>query len=430
MTKKLFLQTYGCQMNVRDSEEVTGLLLEQGYRLTDTEAEADVILYNSCSVREHAEHRVWSNVGRLKELKAQRPELIIGVMGCMAKAQRDLIFKRMPHVDFISGPAQLYEVPELISAIMEERRPMAAIQEKKRPQFQHVAYHAGKVTALVTIMEGCNKVCSYCIIPYTRGPEVSRPPEQVLEETRQLADAGYREVMLLGQNVNSYGQGLTPSITFADLLRQVDALPGIERIRFTTSHPWDAVETLFEAMRECEHVCEHLHLPVQSGSDKVLNKMRRGYTAKEYLNKLALLREKVPGVAISTDLIVGFPGETEEDFEGTLELMREAQFDSAYMFTYSPRPFAASSRFPDDVPQEVKGRRLQEIMALQDQISNRKNQTHQGEVVEVLVEEPGMGRTRTNHKVYFPKDGIRAGELVQVHVDRIRGHSFVGQVVA
>ena len=416
-------------MNVRDSEEVTGLLLERGYALTESQKEADVILYNTCSVRGQAEDRVWSNVGYLKGLKAQRPELIIGVMGCMAKAQRGEIFQRMPHVDFISGPAQLYQVPELIETIWEERKPMAAIQEKRRQEFQTISYHSGKISALVTIMEGCDKVCSYCIIPYTRGPEVSRPPEQVVSEVRQLADRGYREVMLLGQNVNSYGKRLSPELTFPDLLAQVNAVPGIERIRFITSHPWDAVEGLFSAMRDLEHLCEHLHLPVQSGSDQILEKMRRGYTAGEYLEKLTLLRRMVPGVTVTTDLIVGFPGETEADFEATVRLVEQARFDSAFIFSYSPRPFAAASRWPDDVPREVKEGRLQKLLALQEEISRSEGERSIGQVVEVLVEEPGMGRSRTNRKVYFPADGTSAGELAQVRVDSIRSHSFVGERV-
>jgi tRNA-2-methylthio-N6-dimethylallyladenosine synthase len=420
-------------MNVRDGEEVTGLLLNQGYTLTESEEGADVILFNTCSVREHAEHKVWSNVGALKGLKARRPELVIGVMGCMAKAQKEEIFRRLPHVDFISGPAQLYEVPELIEAIWEERRPMVAIQEKRRPEFQQISYHSGNVTALVTIMEGCDKLCSYCIIPYTRGPEVSRPPEQVLEEVRDLVGRGYKEVMLLGQNVNSYGRRLSGEqgravrgTAFPELLEQVNAVPGIERIRFITSHPWDAVEKLFEAMRDLSHVCEHLHLPVQSGSDSVLERMRRGYTAGEYLEKVELLRRYLPEIAVTTDLIVGFPGETEEDFEATLRLAREAQFDSAFIFAYSPRPFSAASRWEDDVPREVKERRLQTLLRLQEGISSLKDRGYLGRQVEVLVEEQGMGRTRMNRKVYF--EGASApGDLVQVQVEGIRGHSLLGK---
>ena len=462
--KKLFIETYGCQMNVRDSEEVTGLLLEKGYALADSEEKADVILFNTCSIREHAEDRVWSNVGALKEMKKQRPELIIGVMGCMAKAQNQKIFKRMPHVDFISGPAQLYEVPKLIESIWESRRAtskehendggcetvstlhrVAAIQEKRRSEFQTVSYHAGKVSALVTIMEGCDKVCSYCVVPYTRGPEVSRPPEQVVAEVEKLAGQGFKEVMLLGQNVNSYGRrlsgepfapvrplagsGRTERVTFPELLAQVNAVPGIERIRFITSHPWDAVEELFDAMRDLPRVCEHLHLPVQSGSDRVLERMRRNYSCAEYLRKLEALRARVPQVAVTTDLIVGFPGETEEDFEATLRLVERARFDSAFIFSYSPRPFAAASRWEDDVPAEAKDRRLQALLALQERITREATQGYLGREVEVLVEEPGMGRTRTNRKAYFPADGEGAGDLVTIKVEGIRGHSFMGERV-
>ena len=440
--KRLFVQVYGCQMNVRDSEEVVGLLLEKGYALTQSEKEADVLLYNTCSVREHAEDKVWSELGVVRELKRQRPELIIGVMGCMAKAQRETIFKRMPHVDFISGPAQLYEVPEIIETIYEERRPMMAIQEKRRSEFQSISYHSGKVTALVTIMEGCDKVCSYCIVPYTRGPEVSRPPEQVVEEVERLADQGFREVTLLGQNVNSYGRRLPGEtgkvqreVTFPQLLARVDAVQGIERVRFITSHPWDAVENLFFAMRDLPKVCEHLHLPVQSGSNPILERMRRGYTAQEYLEKLRLLRQTIPGVSVTTDIIVGFPGESEEDFEATVRLMEEAQFDSAFMFTYSPRPFAAASHWPDDVPREVKERRLQSVIKLQEGIGRSKDEQFVGQVVEVLVEEQaclpgrqGMGRTRTNRKAFFQPDCASPGDIVHVKVEGIRGHSLVGRI--
>jgi tRNA-2-methylthio-N6-dimethylallyladenosine synthase len=304
------------------------------------------------------------------------------------------------------------------------------------------------------IMEGCDKVCSYCVVPYTRGPEVSRPPEQVIGEVQKLAGQGFREVMLLGQNVNSYGrrmsgeplvlrsfdlaqdqhertgaQGERRRMAFPDLLAQVNEVPGIERVRFITSHPWDAVEELFDAMRDLPHVCEHLHLPVQSGSDGVLERMRRGYTAEEYLNKLELLRARVPEVAVSTDLIVGFPGETEEDFEATLRLVKAARFDSAFIFSYSPRPFAAASRWEDDVPAEVKNRRLQALLALQERISKEEGERRIGETVEILVEEPGMGRTRTNRKAYFEANGEKAGELVNIRVNGIRGHSFMGERV-
>ncbi len=424
-------------MNVRDSEEVTGLLLGKGYALAESEETADVLLYNTCAVRDHAEDKVWSELGRVRAMKRARPELVVGVMGCMAQSQRESIFRRAPQVDFISGPAQLYDVPELIESILEERRPMAAIREKRRAEFQAIAYHAGRVTALVTVMEGCDKVCSYCIVPYTRGPEVSRPPEQVVAEVEDLARRGYREVTLLGQNVNSYGRrfpGENGSARrgeesgFPGLLRRVNGIPGIERIRIITSHPSDAVEGLFAAMRDLDRVCEHLHLPVQSGSDRVLERMRRGYTAGEYLEKLAMLRRIVPGAAVSTDLMVGFPGETAEDFEATLRLTESARFDSAFIFKYSPRPFASSARWGDDVSEEEKNRRLQSLLRLQERISREEAERRVGQEVEVLVEEPGMGRTRTNRKAYFPGGSEAAGDLVNVRVEGVRGQSFMGRV--
>ncbi len=463
-------------MNVRDSEEVVGLLLQKGYALTESDKEADVILLNTCSVRSHAEDKVWSLLGTLRKVKAARKDLVIGVMGCMAKSQRGTIFQRAPYVDFISGPSQLYEVPELIEAVYRSRgvvgdgdsggcdstalmQPLTpppvlsaeggsvrktdptskgwikagggvmAIQQKRRAEFKTISYHASPITAYVTIMEGCDKVCSYCIIPYTRGPEVSRPAEQILDEVKQLVAEGYKEVMLLGQNVNSYGKRLTPQSTFSDLLAKVDAIPGIERVRFITSHPWDAVEDLFEAMASLKHICEHLHLPVQSGSDHVLERMRRGYTASEYLEKVALLRKKVPDAAVTTDVIVGFPGETDADFEATLRLVEAARFDSAFMFNYSPRPFAAASRWADDVPMEVKDRRLQTLLALQERISSAAAERWLGSTVEVLVEEQGMGRTRTNRKVYFAEDGPVPGALLHVQVEGVRGQSLIGKVV-
>ncbi len=450
--RKLWVCTYGCQMNFRDSEEVVGLLLDRGYTLTEEDTQADVILLNTCSVREHAEDKVWSLLGVLRKLKTRNPELVIGVMGCMAKSQRGTIFQRAPYVDFISGPSQLYEVPDLLEGVYEKRRasgdgegscdsaasmkPLMAIQLKKRAEFKTISYHANPVSAFVTIMEGCDKVCSYCIIPYTRGPEVSRPAEQIVDEVATLAGEGFKEVMLLGQNVNSYGTRFNEDplgqakgerkTNFSQLLAQVNAIPGLERIRFITSHPWDAVEELFDAMSSLEKVCEHIHLPVQSGSDEVLRRMRRGYTADDYLQKLARLRTRVPGVAVTTDIIVGFPGETDADFDKTVEVMEKARFDSAFMFNYSPRPFAAASKWEDDVPMDVKDARLQRIIALQERISREEGEKRIGETVEVLVEEPGMGRSRINRKAYFPANGEKAGEIVRVRIDSIRGQSFVG----
>jgi len=439
MEKKLFLHSYGCQMNVRDGEEVAGLLMKQGFALAASQQEADVLLFNTCSVREHAEDRVWSNVGALKILKAQRPELIIGILGCMAQAHKQTIFRRMPHVDFVAGPANLYDVPELIAAIEEERQPMLAVHNRRRPEFQQIAYHSHEsVSAMVTIMEGCDKFCTYCIIPFTRGREISRPAAQVLEEVRGVVERGFREVMLLGQNVNSYGRRLPAGeqTTFPALLRQVNEVPGLERIRFITSHPHDANEAMFAAMRDGEHVCEHLHLPVQSGSDRVLARMQRGYTFDEYVAKVEALRRAVPEIALSTDVIVGFPGETDEEFQETLRLMETVRFDSAFMFTYSPRPLAKASAWEDDVPTAMKGRRLQTLLALQEEIAHARDLACVGRLVEVLVEGPSAkdptqmtGRARDNRHVVFPGAHDLVGQLVRVRAEAVRGHTLAGVLV-
>ncbi len=438
MTKRLHVTSYGCQMNVRDGEEVAGLLMREGYALAPSPDEADVILFNTCSVREHAEDRVWSNVGALKTLKASRPELIIGILGCMAQAHQETIFRRMPHVDFVAGPASLYDVPELIETIQEERRPQLAVARRRRPEFQQVSYHASGVSAFVTIMEGCDKFCTYCIIPFTRGREVSRPAEQVVAEVEEVVRQGFKEVMLLGQNVNSYGRRRLSGAptTFPQLLRRVNAVPGLERIRFITSHPHDADDAMVAAMRDAEHVCEHLHLPVQSGSDAVLARMRRDYTAADYLAKVAALRRAVPEVALSTDIIVGFPGETEEDFEATRRLLETVRFDSAFMFNYSPRPMAKASQWENDVPPEVKDRRLQALLALQETIGRERDRAWLGRTVEVLAEGPSpknpadwTGRARDNRHVVFPGGLELTGQLVRVRVHEIRGHTLVGTVM-
>ena len=440
--KKLFLHSYGCQMNVRDGEEVAGLLKQEGFALADRQEEADVLLFNTCSVREHAEDRVWSNVGALKTLKQRRPEVVIGILGCMAPAHKKTIFRRMPHVDFVAGPANLYDVPELIEAIWEERRPMLAVHNRRRPEFQQIAYHAGAVTALVTIMEGCDRFCTYCIIPFTRGREVSRPAAQIVTEVEEVVRQGFKEVMLLGQNVNSYGrrfsgEGTVPfgGSPFPELLTQVNAVPGLERLRFITSHPRDANKQMFAVMRDGERICEHLHLPVQSGSDRVLTRMRRGYTADEYVAKIEQLRQMISEIALSTDLIVGFPGETEEDFHATRRLMETVRFDSAFIFKYSPRPLSRASQWADDVPRQVKERRLAELLALQERISQEKDCAYLGRTVEVLVEGPSpkdprqmTGRTRCNRHVVFPGGADLVGHLVHVRVDSIRGHTLAGEI--
>jgi len=473
MTQSIYLQTYGCQMNERDSEEILGMLVAQGYALVDREEEADVILLNTCSVRAHAEERAFGKMGLMQKLKRERPGLVLGILGCMAKAQREEVFRRLPQVDLVAGPAEIYDLPELLAGVAERRQQgrlgasarVLAIDRKVRPLDRRPAtdYRTGGITAFVTIMEGCDKKCAYCIVPTTRGQEVSRPLEEILDEIQQLVRAGYRQVTLLGQNVNSYGKrfpdgtgwvgpgrrrallqlGDRPEAAVADaprlvdfpaLLRAVDAKTSIERVRFTTSHPFDAHEELFRAMAECRSVCEYLHLPVQSGSDRILRKMRRGYTAESYLEQIARLRALVPHVALSTDIIVGFPGETEADFEATRALMDRVRYDSAFVFKYSPRPGTEAAGWIDDVPQTVKERRNQAILELQARISREQLETWVGREVEVLVEERNrrgqlMGKSRRNTTVVVDGPDALIGELVLARVARVTDTTLIGDVV-
>ena len=462
----VYLQTYGCQMNERDSEEILGMLTAQGYTVVADEEAADVILLNTCSVRAHAEERAFGKMATLRELKRARPDLVLGVLGCMAKAQREEIFRRLPHVDVVAGPAEIYDLPDLLAKVAETRQgalgpvgaQLLAIDRKVRPLDRRPAtdYRRGRVSAFVTIMEGCDKKCAYCIVPTTRGQEVSRPLEEILDEVQQLTRAGYRQVTLLGQNVNSYGKRFPDGsgyrgpgfrrrlleseagarlVDFPALLHAIDAKTSIERVRFTTSHPFDAHAELFRAMAECRSVCEYLHLPVQSGSDRVLRAMRRGYTVEAYRAKVARLRAFVPDVALSTDIIVGFPGETEADFGATAAFMAAIEFDSAFIFKYSPRPGTEAARWADDVPRPVKESRNQALLALQAGISRRKLEGWIGREVEILIEERNRrgqlaGRSRQNVNVVCDGPDAGIGELVGVRVQRATATTLIGEPVS
>jgi tRNA-2-methylthio-N6-dimethylallyladenosine synthase len=477
MTRAVYLQTYGCQMNERDSEEILGMLTAQGYAVVDREEEADVILLNTCSVRAHAEERAFGKMGLMQKLKRERPELVLGILGCMAKAQREEVFRRLPQVDLVAGPAEIYDLPDLLAGVAERRQRaghgpgsrVLAIDRKVRPLDRRPAtdYRVDQVAAFVTIMEGCDKKCAYCIVPTTRGQEVSRPVDEILDEVQQLARTGYRQVTLLGQNVNSYGKRFPdgsgwvgpakrrallqlearpdtavappeapdgPRLAdFPALLRAIDGKTSIDRVRFTTSHPFDAHEELFQAMAECPAVCEFLHLPVQSGSDGVLRAMRRGYTVQRYLGQIGRLRELVPGVALSTDIIVGFPGETEADFDATCDLMERVRYDSAFVFKYSPRPGTEAAGWRDDVPQPVKERRNQAVLALQERISRDKLEAKVGAEIEVLVEERNRrgqltGKSRTNTTVVLEGPDALIGQLIGVHVHRVTGTTMIGEL--
>src|SRR5437763_704461 len=403
MTKKLFIETVGCQMNVLDSELVVGSLRRQGYTLTDEATDADVILFNTCSVRQHAEDKIYSALGRLRGHKQRHPDKVIGVLGCMAQKDQERILRRAPHVDILCGTGQLARLPELIAAVESSGERQTALSlarnEASRPEVEasfesydpmrDPSMRPSPFQAYVRIMIGCDKFCTYCIVPSVRGPEQSRHPEQIAMEVRQLADEGCKEITLLGQTVNSYkydlGDGRT--VRLSDLLERIQNTPGIERIKFITNFPRDMGDDLLDAVRELPRVCTYLHVPAQSGCNDVLKRMKRLYTVEYYRDMLARCRARVPGVAVSSDFIVGFCGETEESFARTCELVRTAGFKNSFIFKYSPRPSTkADELFPDDVPEETKKRRNNDLLAIQNAVSLADHRRRVGETVEVLVE--------------------------------------------
>ncbi|HEV8663919.1 MAG TPA: tRNA (N6-isopentenyl adenosine(37)-C2)-methylthiotransferase MiaB [Candidatus Methylomirabilis sp.] len=402
--------TFGCQANEADSERMAGALLAAGYREAPSAEEADLILLNTCSIREKAEQKVYSLLGRYQALKRERPHVKIGLTGCLGQLTGAALQRRFPSLDLVLGTGQMLKVP----ALLLERPGLPVSLRPTEPMPTYVGtpppLRQSRVSAFVNIMEGCNYFCTFCVVPYTRGRERSRPVADVLAEVEDLLREGYQEVTLLGQTVNAYGKTLQPRTTFAALLRQIDALAGGHlRIRFTSPHPREVTPDLYAAMAECRGVCEHLHLPVQSGSDRVLARMRRLYTRTQYLEVVRCLREAVPDVAVSTDLIVGFPGETEEDHRQTLELLQGVQYDSLFAFCYSPRPHTPAGEYPDQLPEPVKRERLAEVFALQAGIALEKNRARIGRVEEVLVERGpsekegslASGRTRQNKWVHF-----------------------------
>jgi tRNA-2-methylthio-N6-dimethylallyladenosine synthase len=436
--KKLFLQTFGCQMNERDSEAVTGLLFERGYESVSTPEDADVLLYNTCSIRDHAEQRVFGRVGTFRALKEKKPSMIIGILGCMAQEHGPSFFKRNPEIDLVCGSGNLSQVADLVEEIQETRKPRLAIDRiDEEYALDGIDYRAGKLTGLVTIMKGCDHRCTYCIVPYTRGVERSRPSESVITEMRDLAARGFKDVMLLGQNVNSYGKGLEEGIDFAGLLEKIQtAAPEIPRLRFITSHPKDAHTRLFTAMRDLPMVCEQLHLPVQSGSNAVLKRMKREHTREWYLEQIEEYRAFVPDGSLSTDIIVGFPGETEKDFLDTLDLMERLSFDSAFVYTYSPRPGTPALKLQNDVPAEEKSRRHAALLAAQRAASLRRNQVLIGQNVEVLFETRSrkdagryVGRTRTFKRVVATASEDVSGRFLGVKITGVADETLLGEIV-
>lgn len=436
--KKLYIQTYGCQMNLRDSERIAQFMRQLDYALTDNAEEADLILLNTCSVRDKAEQKVYSALGRWRALKEKKQGLIIGVGGCVAQQEGESLLRRVPHLDLVFGTHNIHKLPEMVREAQTLANGPVAVDFFRDPSYMEDPDGRTEVEgakALVTIMQGCNKVCSFCVVPYVRGREVSRPSAKIVREIEELVRRGVKEVMLLGQNVNSYGKTSAAEVTFPQLLGKIDRIEGVRRIRFTTSHPEDLSPELVDAYANLQNLCEHLHLPVQSGSDSVLRRMRRGYTRGEYMSRIERLRRRRPDVALSTDIIVGFPGETEAEFEMTLEILREVEYNEIFAFGYSARPQTVAGKiFADDVPESVKKDRLAQVLRIQNEISLRNNKEKIGTVEEILVEGPSklgrgqlMGRTRTNRIVNFAGAENWVGELARVGIIGASANSLIGE---
>ena len=429
MSMRVFIETYGCQMNVSDSEVVLTILKKVGYSLCDSISQADVILVNTCSVRDNAEQRILGRLDVFRLEKKKRSGVIVGVLGCMAQRMKEELLKH-PVVDIVAGPDSYRNLPAMMDNVARYGKQMDTTLSRVETysDILPTRMDKGGVSAYISIMRGCNNVCSYCIVPFTRGPERSREPESIIEEAKVLISSGYREISLLGQNVDSYcwtdPQDGAVTVDFADLLEKVALLdPGV-RIRFSTSHPKDMSDKVLHTMARYDNICRHIHLPVQSGSSTLLEKMNRKYTREHYLGRIAKIREILPDCAITTDVIAGFCSETEEDHALTLSLFREVRFDGAFMFQYSERPGTkASRRYPDDVPLQVKTARLNEIIALQNAISLERNQECIGKTFEVLVEGRSkrsdkelVGRTSQNKTCVFPDTGLKPGDYATVKV--------------
>jgi tRNA-2-methylthio-N6-dimethylallyladenosine synthase len=441
MPKKLYIQTYGCQMNQYDSERIAQVMGRSGYVQTDRIDAADLLLLNTCSVRDKAEQKVYSALGNWKEFKDHRDGVIIGVGGCVAQQEGDNLLKRVAHLDLVFGTHSIHKLPELVAEVELSRARPVEVTFYRDPAYMEDPDGRTKVNgakAYVTIMQGCNKVCSFCIVPHVRGRELSRPSGKIIAEVESLVAQGVREVMLLGQNVNSYGKLTAGELSFAELLRRIDAIEGLQRIRFTTSHPQDLSPALNDAFASCNHLCEHLHLPVQSGSDSVLARMRRGYTREEYLRRIAELRERCPKVALSTDVIVGFPGESDAEFNSTLELLQTVEYDEIFSFMYSPRPQTVAAKiYEDDIEANVKRERLRQVQTLQQGISLAKNRQRIGDTEEILVDGPSklkngqlMGRTRTNRIVNISAPERLIGRLVPVRIINATANSLLGDLLS
>ena len=435
--KLLYLETFGCQMNVSDSEKILALLKGVGYKPTQDPSQADLVILNTCSVRAKAEEKVYNHLVQYKGLKRKKPGLILGVGGCVAQQEGARLLANVPHLDIVFGTHNLHLLPEMVRAAEEGERlaEVAFIDNETRLDLFPVDDRTDGVSRFVTVMQGCDNFCTYCIVPYVRGREISRRSADVLDEIRGMAEKGVMEVTLLGQNVNSYGAKAAGEMNFVSLLREVSKIRGIERIRFTTSHPKDFSRPLIDCFAEIPQMCGHIHLPAQSGSNAVLSAMNRGYTREEYLGSIALLRAACPGIQITGDIIVGFPGETEDDFRATLSLMEEVRYADVFSFIYSKRPETKAAGFADEVGKDEKQERLDRLIALQRRITLETNKGFVGTVQKVLIEGESrrggqlFGRTSGNRIVNITADASLVGSMVDVVITRGYQNSLQGELV-
>lgn len=435
-----YVHSYGCQGNVSDGEKLKGMLADMGYGFCDQAEQADLVLFNTCAIRENAEDRIFGNVGALKRWKAQSPKHKLLLCGCMMQQPHivEKLKQSYPYVDLIFGTHVIHQLPELLLSVLQQHKRVFYTPESDGVIAEGLPIRRdGTLKAWVPIMYGCNNFCTYCIVPYVKGRERSRQPEAILAEVRQLVEQGYKEITLLGQNVNSYGKTLEHPISFAQLLTQIDAIPGDFRIRFMTSHPKDATKELFDVMANSQKICHHLHLPVQCGSNRILQAMNRRYTVEQYLGLIDYARSVMPDISFTTDIIVGFPGETLEDFQGTMELLKKVRYDSLFSFIYSKRVGTKAASMPDDTPHSVKSDRLQQLLALQRTIGEEVLSEYVGKTLRILVDGTGKsgegyltGRTDQYLIVDFPGDSALIGQFVTVKITKALNWALLGELVS
>lgn len=435
-----YVHSYGCQGNVSDGEKLKGMLADMGYGFCDQAEQADLVLFNTCAIRENAEDRIFGNVGALKRWKTQSPKHKLLLCGCMMQQPHivEKLKQSYPYVDLIFGTHVIHQLPELLLSVLQQHKRVFYTPESDGVIAEGLPIRRdGTLKAWVPIMYGCNNFCTYCIVPYVKGRERSRQPEAILAEVRQLVEQGYKEITLLGQNVNSYGKTLEHPISFAQLLTQIDAIPGDFRIRFMTSHPKDATKELFDVMAKSQKICHHLHLPVQCGSDRILQAMNRRYTVEQYLGLIDYARSVMPDISFTTDIIVGFPGETLEDFQGTMELLKKVRYDSLFSFIYSKRVGTKAASMPDDTPHSVKSDRLQQLLALQRTIGEEVLSEYVGKTLRILVDGTGKsgegyltGRTDQYLIVDFPGDSALIGQFVTVKITKALNWALLGELVS